>query len=178
MTRGVVTSASKSNAVASIEVLRRNSLRCTSVHSSRSICALASVAARSVDPNKDERPLSPTARERQESNISNDSLNLLFRHKWPDVRLLQAGLWPASSSRAPLGLTAKRQVSGVPVGVICNVNRSTGAPTFCTFELDNPNKPQGVDQHFNCFTDSPQHVTWQDVQTSTYGSVRRTGQQR
>lgn len=70
--------------------------------------------------------------------------------------------------QVPLANTYERPTFAEPGWVIRNVNRVTGAPTFCTFEPDNPNKPQGVDQHFNCYTVSPQHVTWDDVQTSTY----------
>jgi hypothetical protein len=68
----------------------------------------------------------------------------------------------------PLANTYEKPTFAEPGWVIRNVNRVTGPPTFCTFEPDNPNKPQGVDQHFNCSTVSPQHVTWQDVLTSTY----------
>jgi hypothetical protein len=70
--------------------------------------------------------------------------------------------------QVPLANTYEKPTFAEPGWVMRNVNRVTGAPTFCTFEPDNPNKPQGVDQYFNCLTVSPQYVTWQDVQTSTY----------
>jgi hypothetical protein len=70
--------------------------------------------------------------------------------------------------QVPLASTYEQPSFAEPGWVIRNVNRVTGAPTFCSFEPDNPNRPQGVDQHFNCYTVNPQNVTWQDVQTSTY----------
>ena len=86
----------------------------------------------------------------------------------PAFALIVFDVTVAQAVQVLLVNTYEKPTFAEPGWVIRNVNRSTGAPTFCTFEPDNPNKPQGVDQHFNCYTISPQHVTWQDVPTSTY----------
>jgi hypothetical protein len=84
-----------------------------------------------------------------------------------DANVVQPVQVPLANTPAAPG-TYEEPTFSEPGWVIRNINRVTQAPSICTFQPDNPNKPQGVDQYFNCYTVNAQHVTWRDVQTSTY----------
>jgi hypothetical protein len=84
-----------------------------------------------------------------------------------DANVVQPVQVPLANTPAAPG-TYEEPTFSEPGWVIRNINRVTMAPSICTFEPDNPNKPQGVDQYFNCYIVNAQHVTWRDVQTTTY----------
>jgi hypothetical protein len=74
----------------------------------------------------------------------------------------------------PLANTYEKPTFAEPRWVIRNVNRVTGTPTFSTFEPDNPNKPQGVDQHFNRPSSSRSTVVRPSVRRPASRSAQRT----